>query len=75
MGYNPMSLLQKVEIFGSALNETEKYGQDFYRALWMRSKNAEVGHPSEHTHIPRIGWRNGRHIFGLWPSCPWWAMY
>lgn len=39
--YDNLSLLQKVEVFEYALENTT--GQDLYKVLWLKSKNSEVG--------------------------------
>jgi FKBP12-rapamycin complex-associated protein len=38
--YDNLSLLQKVEVFEYALENTT--GQDLYKVLWLKSKNSEV---------------------------------
>ncbi|CAK7565397.1 MAG: phosphatidylinositol kinase-related protein kinase tor1 [Sporothrix epigloea] len=38
--YDNLTLLQKVEVFGYALDNTT--GQDLYRVLWLKSKNSEA---------------------------------
>ncbi|KTW30812.1 hypothetical protein T552_00524 [Pneumocystis carinii B80] len=38
--YDNLTLLQKVEVFEYALDNTT--GQDLYRVLWLKSKNSEV---------------------------------
>ena len=38
--YDHLSLLQKVEVFEYALENTT--GQDLYKVLWLKSKNSEV---------------------------------
>ncbi len=38
--YERLTLLQKVEVFGYALENTT--GQDLYKVLWLKSKNSEV---------------------------------
>ncbi|KZF22892.1 phosphatidylinositol 3-kinase tor2 [Xylona heveae TC161] len=37
--YDNLTLMQKVEVFGYALDNTT--GQDLYRVLWLKSKNSE----------------------------------
>ena len=38
--YDNLALLQKVEVFEYALENTT--GQDLYKILWLKSKNSEV---------------------------------
>lgn len=38
--YDNLTLMQKVEVFGYALDNTT--GQDLYRVLWLKSKNSEA---------------------------------
>jgi serine/threonine-protein kinase mTOR len=38
--YDNLSLMQKVEVFGYALDNTT--GQDLYRVLWLKSKSSEA---------------------------------
>jgi FKBP12-rapamycin complex-associated protein len=38
--YDNLTLLQKVEVFEYALENTT--GQDLYKVLWLKSKNSEV---------------------------------
>ncbi|TKA63316.1 hypothetical protein B0A55_12457 [Friedmanniomyces simplex] len=38
--YDNLTLMQKVEVFGYALDNTT--GQDLYRVLWLRSKSSEA---------------------------------
>ena len=38
--YDNLTLMQKVEVFGYALDNTT--GQDLYRVLWLKSKSSEV---------------------------------
>lgn len=38
--YDNLTLMQKVEVFQYALDQTT--GQDLYRVLWLKSKNSEA---------------------------------
>ena len=38
--YENLTLMQKVEVFQCALDNTT--GQDLYKVLWLKSKNSEV---------------------------------
>jgi FKBP12-rapamycin complex-associated protein len=38
--YDNLTLMQKVEVFQHALDQTT--GQDLYKLLWLKSKNSEV---------------------------------
>ena len=53
--YDNLTLLQKVEVFEYALENTT--GQDLYKVLWLKSKNSEV---SCVCLISRHGWNDER---------------
>ncbi len=57
--YDNLTLMQKVEVFGYALDNTT--GQDLYRVLWLKSKSSEPG------------WSGGPTTRARSASCPWWA--
>lgn len=38
--YDNLTLMQKVEVFQYALDQTN--GQDLYKVLWLKSVNSEV---------------------------------
>ena len=79
--YDNLTLIQKVEVFEYALDNTT--GQDLYKVLWLKSKNSEVRRASivdnRVTNLPRdflsFDYRCGligeRITLVLWQSCRW----
>jgi len=51
--YDNLTLLQKVEVFGYALDNTT--GQDLYRVLWLKSKSSEAWLERRTTYTRSLG--------------------
>ena len=77
--YDNLTLLQKVEVFEYALENTT--GQDLYRVLWLKSRNSEVSlfgidyEDSTNLSMYSPGLRGVPIIHDLWRSCRWWAIF